>query len=76
MTRFPPSQSIGQGKSGRHERRRSRAKGARVERAIIHALQADGFAAAHCPVRFAGDVVVPVRGRDLTVEVKADVACR
>jgi hypothetical protein len=57
--------------------RRSRGKGARTERAIVHALQAEGFAAARVPLsgaaggRFAGDVVVPVRGRELTAEVKA-----
>jgi Holliday junction resolvase len=60
--------------------RRSRDKGARVERAIVRALQAEGFAAARVPLsgaaggRFAGDVVVPVRGRDLVVEVKARAA--
>jgi hypothetical protein len=57
--------------------RRSRTKGARVERAIVHALQANGFAAARVPLsgaaggRFAGDVVFLVHGRDLTAEVKA-----
>ena len=57
--------------------RRSRDKGARTERAIVHALQAEGFAAARVPLsgaaggRFAGDVVVSVQGRDLTAEVKA-----
>jgi Holliday junction resolvase len=57
--------------------RRSRAKGARVERAIVHALQAEGYAAARVPLsgaaggRFVGDIVVPMQGRDLTAEVKA-----
>ena len=57
--------------------RRSRNKGARTERAIVQALQAKGYAAARVPLsgaaggRFAGDVVVPVQGRDLTAEVKA-----
>jgi Holliday junction resolvase len=57
--------------------RRSRDKGARAERAIVRALQAEGYAAARVPLsgaaggRFAGDVVVPVQGRDLTAEVKA-----
>jgi Holliday junction resolvase len=57
--------------------RRSRDKGARTERGIVHALQANGFAATRVPLsgaaggRFAGDVVVSVQGRDLTVEVKA-----
>jgi hypothetical protein len=57
--------------------RRSREKGVRSERAIVHALQAQGFAAVRVPLsgavggRFSGDVVVPMRGRDLCVEVKA-----
>jgi hypothetical protein len=56
---------------------RSRNKGARVERAIVHALQAWGFTAARVPLsgaaggRFSGDVLVPVQGRDLCVDVKA-----
>jgi len=46
--------------------RRSRNKGARVERAIVQALQADGFAATRVPLsgaaggRFAGDVMPAV----------------
>ena len=57
--------------------RRSRNKGARVEHAIVHALQAEGFIAARLPLsgaaggRFSGDVLVSVQGRDLCVEVKA-----
>jgi Holliday junction resolvase len=57
--------------------RRSRDKGARTERGIVHALQANGFAATRVPLsgavggRFAGDVVMPLMGRDLCVEVKA-----
>jgi Holliday junction resolvase len=57
--------------------RRSRNKGARLERAIVNALQADGLAAVRVPLsgvvggRFAGDVVLPLMGRDLCVEVKA-----
>ena len=57
--------------------RQSRDKGSRVERAIVHALKAEGFAAARVPLsgavggRFSGDVVMPLMGRDLVVEVKA-----
>jgi Holliday junction resolvase len=57
--------------------RPSRDKGARTERGIVHALQASGFAATRVPLsgavggRFAGDVVMPLMGRDLCVEVKA-----
>ena len=57
--------------------RRSRNKGARVERGIVRALQAEGFAAARVPLsgaaggRFSGDVVMPLMGRDLCLEVKA-----
>ncbi len=57
--------------------RRSRDKGCRVERGIVRALQAHGFAAARVPLsgaaggRFAGDAVVPLMGRDLCLEVKA-----
>ena len=57
--------------------RRSRNKGARVKRAIVHALRAEGSSAARVPLsgaagwRFSGDMIVPMQGRDLTVEVKA-----
>jgi Archaeal holliday junction resolvase (hjc) len=57
--------------------RRSRSKGARTERSIVNALQANGFAAVRVPLsgavggRFAGDIVLPLMGRDLCVEVKA-----
>jgi Archaeal holliday junction resolvase (hjc) len=57
--------------------RRSRDKGARTERGIVHALQANGFAAARVPLsgaaggRFSGDVVLQLMGRDLCLEVKA-----
>jgi Holliday junction resolvase len=57
--------------------RRSRAKGARTERSIVHALQATGIAAVRVPLsgavggRFAGDIVLPLMGRELCVEVKA-----
>ncbi len=59
--------------------RRSRSKGARTERSIVNALQASGIAAVRVPLsgaaaagdRFAGDIVLPLLGRDLCVEVKA-----
>jgi Holliday junction resolvase len=56
--------------------RRSRSKGARTERSIVNALRAVGIAAVRMPLsgacggRFSGDVVLPVMGRDLCVEVK------
>jgi Holliday junction resolvase len=57
-------------------RRRSRSKSVRTERSIVNALQASGVAAARVPLpgtvggRFAGDIVLPLLGRDLCVEVK------
>jgi Holliday junction resolvase len=57
--------------------RRSRSKGARTERGIVNALQANGVAAVRVPFsgacggRFAGDIVLPLMGRELCVEVKA-----
>jgi hypothetical protein len=57
--------------------RRSRDKGARSERSIVHGLQATGIAAVRVPLsgavggRYAGDIVLPLMGRDLCVEVKA-----
>jgi Holliday junction resolvase len=57
--------------------RRSRAKGARTERSIVNALKASGIAAVRVPLsgavggRFAGDIVLPLMGRDLCIEVKA-----
>jgi Holliday junction resolvase len=60
--------------------RRSRSKGARTERSIVRALQANGVAAVHVPLsgavggRFAGDIVLPLMGRDLCGEVKARAA--
>ena len=57
--------------------RRSRSKGARTERSIVNALRARGIVAVRVPLsgavggRFAGDVVLPIKGRDLCVEVKA-----
>ena len=56
---------------------RSRAKGARAERSIVNALRANGIAAVRVPLsgavggRFAGDILLPLMGRDLCVEVKA-----
>jgi Holliday junction resolvase len=60
--------------------RRSRSKGARTERSIAKALQASGIAAVRVPLsgavggRFSGDIVLPLMGRDLCVEVKARAA--
>jgi Holliday junction resolvase len=57
--------------------RRSRSKGARTERGVVNALKASGVAAIRVPLsgaaggRFAGDIVLPLMGRDLCVEVKA-----
>ena len=57
--------------------RRSRNKGSRTDRGIVNALQAKGIAAVRVPLsgsvggRFAEDIVLPLMGRDLCVEVKA-----
>ena len=57
--------------------RRSRAKGVCTERSIVNLLQGRGIAAVRVPLsgavggRFAGDIVLPLMGRDLCVEVKA-----
>jgi Archaeal holliday junction resolvase (hjc) len=57
--------------------RSPRIKGARTERAIVNALRASGIAAVRVPLsgaaggRFAGDIVLPLLGRDLRIEVKA-----
>ncbi len=57
--------------------RRSRDKGDRVERAIVRALQDNGFGAERVPLSgsaggsYTGDLTVPLLGRDLVVEVKA-----
>jgi Holliday junction resolvase len=57
--------------------RRSRSKGVRTERSIVNALKVSGIAAVRVPLsgavggRFAGDIVLPLVGRDLCVEVKA-----
>jgi Holliday junction resolvase len=56
--------------------RQSRAKGIRTERSIVHVLRASGIAAVRVPLsgavggRFAGDIVLPLMGLDLCVEVK------
>ena len=57
--------------------RAPRRKGQRLERVLVRLLQARGFAAERMPLsgaaggRFSGDVVIPLMGRDLCVEVKA-----
>jgi len=57
--------------------RRSRSKGVRTERSIVNALKVSGIAAVRVPLsgavggRFAGDIGLPLVGRDLCVEVKA-----
>jgi Holliday junction resolvase len=53
--------------------RRSRSKGVRTERSIVNALQAHGLVAVRGAVggRFAGDIILPLLGRELCVEVKA-----
>ena len=53
--------------------RRSRNKGARTERAIARVLQANGFAAVKVSRAYqpGHDIVLPMIGRDLSVEVKA-----
>jgi Holliday junction resolvase len=57
--------------------RRSHSKGTRTERAIVKVLQANSIAAVRVPLsgsvggRFAGDIVLPLMGRDLCIEVKA-----
>ena len=62
---------------GRMSGRRSRSKGARTERSIVKALLGNGIGAMRVPLsgaaggRFAGDILLPLMGRDLCVEVKA-----
>jgi Holliday junction resolvase len=57
--------------------RRSRSKGVRTERGIVNALKVRGIAAVRVPLsgavggRFGGDIVLPLLGRELCVEVKA-----
>lgn len=56
--------------------RRSRDKGNRAERAIVQFLQDRGLAAERVPLSgaaggsYVGDISIPVRGRDLCIEVK------
>ena len=64
-------------KAGWHERRKPSDKGNRTERGIVAAMQAVGCAAVRVPLscfaggRFSGDVLMPLMGRDLCLEVKA-----
>jgi Holliday junction resolvase len=59
--------------SGRAPRR----KGDRLERALVRALQDNGFAAERVPLSgsaggsYTGDLTVPLLGRDLRIEAKA-----
>jgi hypothetical protein len=54
-----------------------RIKGARTERSIVNALKTGGIAAVRVPLsgavggRFRGDIMLPLLGRELCVEVKA-----
>lgn len=54
----------------------SRDKGQRTERAIVKLLQGRGFAAERVPLsgsaggRYAGDISVPLLGKDLVGEIK------
>jgi hypothetical protein len=56
--------------------RRSRSKGVRTERGIVTLLKASGLVAERVPLsgavggRFSGDIVLPLIGRNLCVEVK------
>lgn len=60
--------------------KRPRQKGNRAERALVRFLQERGFAAERVPLsgsaggKFAGDVTVPLLGRDRVVEVKCRAA--
>jgi hypothetical protein len=69
---FSPAWQRGHPMSGR----RSRTKGIRTERSIVALLKASGVAAERVPLsgavggRFAGDIVLPLLGRNLCVEVK------
>ena len=55
----------------------SRSRGARTERGVVNSLKASGITEVRVPLsgavggRFAGDIVLPLMGRDLCVEVKA-----
>jgi Archaeal holliday junction resolvase (hjc) len=56
--------------------RASRQKGNRAERALVRALQDNGFAAERVPLsgsaggKYCGDLTVPILGKDHVVEVK------
>jgi hypothetical protein len=62
---------------GRMSGRRSRSKGARIERSTVNALNASGIAAVRVPLsgavsgRFGGYIVLPLLSRELCIEVKA-----
>ncbi len=51
-----------------------------IQQASLRALQASGIAAVRVPLsgavggRFAGDIILPLMGRDLRIEVKARAA--
>jgi Holliday junction resolvase len=57
--------------------RGARQKGNRLERALVRALQDNGFAAERVPLSgsaggsYTGDLTIPLLGRDLRVEAKA-----
>jgi Holliday junction resolvase len=57
--------------------RASRQKGNRLERALVRALQDNGFAAERVPLSgsaggsYTGDLTVPMLGRDLRIEAKS-----
>jgi hypothetical protein len=77
--RAQPERALQAPNSNRKPRggRRSRDKGNRAERALVHLLQAAGFAAERIPLsgsaggRFTGDITVPLLGLDRRVEVSA-----
>ena len=64
-------------RGGPDERTPITGRGCRVERAIVNALQAGGFAAERGTLsgaaggRYCGDIVLPLMGRDLCLEAKA-----
>jgi hypothetical protein len=61
--------------------RAPRAKGGRAERALVHVLQENGFAAERVPLsgatrsRFVGDLSVPLLGVDRRIKVKVRGDC-
>src|SRR5262249_36573466 len=76
LRRKPFRRTILENWGGRLSGRRSRDKGARAERALVHFLQSRGFDAARVPLsgaaggRYVGDVTLPLLGRALCAEVK------